>query len=349
MKKYVILLSIYLIYIYFITYKGDPIYSMNVYVDGNVMYVNKINNKYLLKKLVKINEYEIESNGNFTLYFNKDEVIYVKESKLNTLRKYLSNRIDNNLDFKLRNISKALILNEKSNLDKKPYKKLGIGHLISISGLHTSIIYMLLSNLLYFARKKIKTILILLFLLIYTLILGANLSILRSVLMISILSISNLLNSEISNKQAYFLSMILILLINPLQIFHLSFILTYLPLFVIIFMKEKNIILKSFYIQVILIPINLYFFKSIYIFSFILNLIFIPLYGILLQLLFICVIFPNQFLNFIVLRYYIAIEALIIYLSKFNIFCLNFENINILILIVLYTIIFYCIKKFQMI
>ncbi|WP_068267653.1 ComEC/Rec2 family competence protein [Caviibacter abscessus] len=349
MKKYITFLIIYLIYIFFTTYKGEVIYTKSVYIDSNLVYVNKINNKFLFKPLVESNKYGIESSGNFTLYFNNEELIYVKESKLNIFRNYIRNRINKKLNFKLNKISKSIILNEKSHLNKKIYKNLGLNHLISISGLHISIIYMLLSNFLYFSNKKIKIIIILLILALYTAILGFNIPILRAYFMIFCISISKLLNKKISSKDSYFISMVLILLINPLQIFHLSFALSYLPLFVIIFIKEKNIIIKSIYIQIILFPINLYFFKCIYLFSFILNLIFIPIYSILLQLIFICIIFPIQFLNFITVRYYITIEIILTYLSKFKIFCIKFENSSILILVILYMLIFYCIKKFQMI
>ena len=214
MKKLIIFLPLYILYLYFNTYKGENIYSKYIYVDGNNVYVNKINNKLLIKKQFEYNNYEIVENGHYTLYYNNDELIYVKPSIFNKYRRIISNRIDKYFTNNIKEISKVLILNEKSNFNKIKYRQLGISHLISISGLHISIMFMILSKI------KLKNTIILSILTFYTLVIGHNPPITRAYLMLGL----TLLFKNIDIRKSYLISLVLNLLINPYQIISISFI-----------------------------------------------------------------------------------------------------------------------------
>ena len=337
MKKLIIFLPLYILYLYFNTYKGENIYSKYVYIDGNNVYVNKINNKLLIKKKFEYNNYEIAENGHYTLYYNNDELIYVKPSIFNKYRRTISNRIDKYFTNDIKDISKVLILNEKSNFNKIKYRQLGISHLISISGLHISIMFMILSKI------KLKNTIILSILTFYTLVIGHNPPITRAYLMLGL----TLVFKNIDIRKSYLISLVLNLLINPYQIISISFIFTYLSLFAILFLNIKNVMLKSLMIQIFLLPINIYFFKTANLLSFIFNLILIPIYSIFINLIFIIYLIPNKLLIELVNMYYISLKYIIDYFYYYNIFEIKL-NISIIFSLIYYIILIYCIIIFKM-
>ena len=349
MKKLILLLPLYVLYLYFNTYNGEDIYSKSVYIDGNSVYVKKINNKLIIKKQFEYNNYEITKNGHYIIYLKDDRVIYIKESILNKFRYIISNRIDKYFFNDIKDISKLLILNEKDNFNKSRYIDLGISHLISISGLHISIIFMIFNNFLGYIIKNdaLKNILILLLLTLYTMILGHNPPITRAYLMISIILLSKIIKKDMDIRKSYFISLISNLIINPYQIMSISFIFTYLSLFILIFINIKNIVLKSIVLQMFLLPIDLYIFKSTNLLSFIFNIILIPIYSVFIHLLFLIFIIPNKFLVELVNMYYISLRYIIEFFYYYNIFTIKL-NISIIFALIYYIILIYCIIIFKM-
>lgn len=161
-------------------------------------------------------------------------------------------------------IIKALCFGIKDNLTKETYayyKKTGLMHIIAVSGLHVGIIqFMLLFVFGLLFGKSARAVLIqqfvvVLLLIIFSWLCGFSLSIVRSVLMFTILYYSMLSKRIINPIHALFLSAFIMLLYNPLQLFDLGFQFSYLATF--------GLVLSGKYILNLVIGIRLKFLRWI--------------------------------------------------------------------------------------
>lgn len=173
--------------------------------------------------------------------------------------------------------------------------------MLAISGLHFSLIYTILLKILFFLSHKLKNILCLLILTLYVLTLGFFSSVVRAYIMIFLYIISILLNEKANSKKSLIISFIITILTNPYQIINISYLMTYISTFLIIYFNDKNIIIKSILLQLGLSSLIFLQYKKVYIFSFLYNLIFIPLFEILILLIILNIIFP---INDITMMYY---------------------------------------------
>ena len=157
---YMILFFLFYIYMNFVTYNGNLSGEKELYVkfDGKTGTVLRIENRYTDKKLFINNTgysygyyrmvYKIqqvkEKNGIFTL---TGKVKNIKEGKLNFLRNFMLQKLENIFDgeYDISVFAKAAVLGEKGNIDEnfnKMFKNTGLSHLIIISGLHIGLIIM---------------------------------------------------------------------------------------------------------------------------------------------------------------------------------------------------------------
>ncbi|NLK28737.1 MAG: DNA internalization-related competence protein ComEC/Rec2 [Clostridiales bacterium] len=188
----------------------------------------------------------------------------------------------------------AMLLGERYRLDEdtnKLYQQNGISHILSISGLHVSLI----GTAIYKSLKRLKvpfvvsTLLSILFIYSYGVLTNFSISTVRSIIMMVLLLFSGIFGKTYDMLSSISLSAFLILLLNPLQIFHVGFLLSYgavlgmavlLPCFQII-RTSQNPIVSGFYVsisaQIATIPLLLYFFYQLPIYSVIINLIILPL------------------------------------------------------------------------
>lgn len=246
----------------------------------------------------------------YTLYFENDDFILARPSLFNKIRYLITKRFRNTLSDEIYIFAKAIFLNEKYDLPnsiKNSFKLLGITHLLAISGLHMSIIYYTIKNLLKFLNYRLQEFIALFIISIYSLTVGFIPSIKRAYIMLLFMILAKLFYESISAKRAYFISLILLLLYNPYQILDLSFIFSYVSTFCILFIPTKNLLLKNIYMQLILIPFTYFYFNKIYIYSFLVNMLAIPLFTILIYLIIINVIFPNMIFYTILEKYYASL------------------------------------------
>lgn len=306
----IIFLVFYPFYLYNMTYMNEKVYSKTIYYDKPVSICYKINGKFLIKKQYEYDKYSLEGAGLYTLYFENDDFILARPSLFNKIRYLITKRFRNTLSDEIYIFAKAIFLNEKYDLPnsiKNSFKLLGITHLLAISGLHMSIIYYTIKNLLKFLNYRLQEFIALFIISIYSLTVGFIPSIKRAYIMLLFMILAKLFYESISAKRAYFISLILLLLYNPYQILDLSFIFSYVSTFCILFIPTKNLLLKNIYMQLILIPFTHFYFNKIYIYSFLVNMIAIPLFTILIYLIIINVIFPNMIFYTILEKYYASL------------------------------------------
>ncbi|MBL7197495.1 MAG: ComEC family competence protein [Candidatus Omnitrophica bacterium] len=141
-------------------------------------------------------------------------------------------------------ILKAIILGERQDIPKNLnsiFIQTGTAHILAISGLHIGIIAFIILVLLKVFRipRKPRYMLIILFLIIYTFITGARVSVIRSALMIAIILLGILFEREANIYNSLSFAALLILAYNPNQLFAIGFQLSFLSVISIFYFGYK--------------------------------------------------------------------------------------------------------------
>lgn len=201
-----------------------------------------------------------------------------------------------NTDMEQVDIAFAMIFGDSNIVDKSVkniYQNTGIAHLLAVSGLHVSAIVFALS----FFMKKLKVsnkwqiVLLTLLLSIYVYLCSFSISVIRASLMAIILSYSYIRGKPYDRLSVISLLATVILLIDPMQLFNISFVLSFLAVLSIILLIEpiKRLLGKIFFdkfanslalvlaVQIGLSVVNIFYFNKIQPLSFIANLISVPL------------------------------------------------------------------------
>ncbi|MDR9792147.1 DNA internalization-related competence protein ComEC/Rec2 [Aeribacillus pallidus] len=186
----------------------------------------------------------------------------------------------------------ALTVGYQNNIpeeDLAAYRKLGIVHILSISGLHVSIlIASLYIFLLRLGISKEQTIMILIcFLPFYALLTGGAPPVVRASLMAALIMGGTLFKQNMPLSDSISFSFLLMTFLDPYEVFHLGFQLSYAVTFSLIlsrqiFQKCRNslqlLAAVSFVAQTVSLPIICYYFYQFSLLSFIMNIMFVPLY-----------------------------------------------------------------------
>lgn len=319
----------FIFYINFVTYKGELSGEQVLYVkmDGKTGSVLKVNNKYLKQQVFIKNsknfdygfyliKYKIrkviEKNGSLTI---EGKIVGYKGSKLNGMRKYILNIFDELFitEDNLYAFSRAAILGEKSEVGKEMkdrFKYTGLAHLIVISGSHIGLVIMGIVKILdtLNIKYRIKYIAALMALSLYCTLVGMSPGILRAYIMGAMMICARIFFEQEDSKKSLFVSLVVILVLNPYAIFDISMQLSYMAVIAIIFvyppveklceikflgkMKEGiakdtvKLLLLSLAIQITSIPLFLYYFDKLPLFSFLLNIVGVPLGTVLIEVLF---------------------------------------------------------------
>ncbi|HBS87506.1 MAG: hypothetical protein A2W91_00430 [Bacteroidetes bacterium GWF2_38_335] len=202
----------------------------------------------------------------------------------------------------------ALTLGYKDLLDnevKSAYSSSGAMHILSVSGLHAGIIYLVLVSFLGFLNRSksgrlIKATIIILFLVFFAFLTGLSPSVIRAVTMFSFITAGNSLGRKISTYNSLAASAFFLLLFNPYQILDVGFQLSYIAVFSIVFFQKpvynllyfKNklaekawaLVAVSVAAQIGTLPLTLYYFNQFPNYFIITNLVVIPLTAVILYL-----------------------------------------------------------------
>lgn len=143
-----------------------------------------------------------------------------------------------------RAIVQALVLGEKKDIDKnlyEDYAAAGAVHILAVSGLHVGILYIILSFLLSPLKRWkygiiLHSILVLLMLWGFAVLSGLSPSVTRAVTMFSFFALAKLYNRKTNALNTLFISLLSLLIFNPLWLFHVGFQLSYLAVFFIVWL-----------------------------------------------------------------------------------------------------------------
>ena len=145
-----------------------------------------------------------------------------------------------NLDEKNSNIITSIVLADRSLLDqgdRDRFNLLGMSHILAVSGLHIGVIVVFLESIIkgLTKNKKLTDILVTLIILFYLFIIGFPISATRAFLFYILYKGNIYLKKDLDLKKIYFLSLGIILFINPMSIYSISLILSYGAIFGLIF------------------------------------------------------------------------------------------------------------------
>lgn len=152
-------------------------------------------------------------------------------------RKLLLDRVANAFyDEEQADVAKALVFGYEEDIDeetKSAFQQSGIIHILAVSGMHVSIIWILLSRFLFFlnasfSQRLAQTCIVLACLWTYAAITGFSPSILRATVMFSFLSWAKLRNKGKNTWNMLCVSAFFILLLSPSFLFDAGFWLSYL-------------------------------------------------------------------------------------------------------------------------
>lgn len=163
--------------------------------------------------------------------------------KIQRLREYLSRYTINMSDSDTGAILSALLLGERDYLPDQlrlDFKRIGISHILALSGMHLAIISLGLGKVLTLCgiRKKTRVALIAIFVIIYMAITGFSVSVVRAGLMLIISSALYLLSRSKDSLTSLALAVVIICIITPNAIMDISLWLSALATFGIIAFGE---------------------------------------------------------------------------------------------------------------
>ncbi|MFJ7857680.1 DNA internalization-related competence protein ComEC/Rec2 [Peribacillus sp. NPDC097206] len=190
----------------------------------------------------------------------------------------------------------ALIFGDQSEIDEEDltnYQRLGLVHLLAISGLHVS----LLTGMLFYLGIRIgitrerMIILILVFLPMYTLLSGGSPSVMRSCLMAMLFFILMLFKKRLSASVTIGVIYLVLLFLQPNMIYNIGFQLSFAVTFSIIMssgiflhypQKIMQLLIISTSCQLAALPILLFHFYEVSLLGVLLNVLYVPLYSVIL-------------------------------------------------------------------
>ncbi len=143
-------------------------------------------------------------------------------------------------------VASALILGQNDMLDNETlqaYSGSGVTHILSVSGLHVGVIFIVISFLLGFIKNEgrqlyFKTSFILITIWAYALLTGMSPPVMRSAAMFTFISLGNASKRNVHIINSLAVSALVLLLINPLMISNIGFQLSYLAIVGIVFINK---------------------------------------------------------------------------------------------------------------
>ncbi|MGB6128330.1 MAG: ComEC/Rec2 family competence protein [Psychrilyobacter sp.] len=354
----------------------NRVYEFQMEVISDRAKIIKVDGKYLKTSYYPILDKFLEEGSYNTLgragkiEENRVEISILKEEKIETrIRDFLNNRADkvgSEFSYEFQNFIKAVLLGRKEGISEEIRKKFnytGTSHILVISGLHIGIIILSILTILKRLPYQVRYWLAGVILTAYCYGVGFTPSVQRAYIMGILYLAAKIFYEEREMIKALMVAFIVSNVINPYAIRSISYQMSYLALVGILFLDPKvkkhlgeflpkkimkyNIVkflILSFSIQIILIPIFLYYFRVLPLFSFIPNLIVIPMGSATVLMLFISLLLSFVGLEKILIPIGYMLYKILIFIidmfSKIPFLTLAFyDRISLLLYIFLYVII----------
>lgn len=213
------------------------------------------------------------------------------------LREMISLNLDERYPIEVGSFLKAILLGDRSEMTNyDEYKDMGLAHIFAVSGLHFGLVYKLLQKLIKFPNRMMKSILILMVLFAFSVWIGPSYSSFRAFALIGYLEVARLLHRNADIMTGIAFSSLVILIMRPAAILSQSFQLSFYAYFCVaviyktFFGKNSNswiskvlhAIKFSIVLQILLMPMTLFYFHQINLYGFLANFLIVPLIGLIL-------------------------------------------------------------------
>lgn len=270
-------------------------YNVSILVNANqhqfVMPKNRSTfdyDKYLFSKGIT-KQYNMLS----LLDSNKNTAFSLNQVRMSH-RKWILETLNDTFESNERGLLIALLLGDRSAYDAyDQIKALGLAHLFAISGLHFGVIHKALQNVLFIKNRMLRLLLVTVVMGYLILIVGGPYSALRAFFMILYSELCHVFRRKVDVFTSMAISLLLILLIEPAAILntglHLSYYayicvaIVYRRLFPIpLKFKIAESIRFCVMLQLLLLPGTLYYFQNANLYSFMANLMIVPMIGLIL-------------------------------------------------------------------
>lgn len=229
-------------------------------------------------------------------------------SFFNTLRSGIYDILFNNLDHETAAVAYAMITGYTGDISSgtlSAFRYGGVSHIFAVSGLNITLLYIAITALFkkFHANKWLSAAVSLIVIFAYTGMCGFTLSAVRAAIMCAVVCLSSLTYNKYDGLNSLSVSVIIILLINPLNLFDVGFILSVSAMLGIILLTPnlnrvlrrlpkglKSNISMSLTSQAATLPALLLTFGYISGAGLILNIVVLPVLSFLYVLMFVCVV-----------------------------------------------------------
>ena len=183
----------------------------------------EIPSKNTIPNIFNYRDYLRYNHINYVMNVNNIDITNKKIGFINIIKNSLYDRI---MSYKSYKYMLMFIIGDKSLLDddiKERYQNLGVSHIFAISGLHVSIISIILMFFLRKINENLGYITTIIFLLFYLFIVSFQPSVCRSVILFSFLYLNKRLYLDLSAFKVFIITVSFILLIEPFYLFNVGF------------------------------------------------------------------------------------------------------------------------------
>lgn len=160
------------------------------------------------------------------------------------IKTYFRDIVTKNNEEKYLGFIQAIILGNKKNMDKKSieiFNNAGLAHILAISGMHVSYVITFVYIILRKINKTFKVLISIIFLLIFSIITGNSVSIIRAIIMIFLTSISKVIHRKSDSLTNLSIAALILMIFNPYIVYNNSFTYSFLgTLGIIVFMPIFN-------------------------------------------------------------------------------------------------------------
>ena len=333
---------------------------VNYYSDINVSYGDYIYVYGVFNKpkengnfnLFNYKRYLLSNKINYVVTASKITIIKKNDNVFYTLKNNLLKRIES------ANRSKGYILAflyaDKSLIEKDiytKYQKISVSHLFAVSGMHVSLISIVLLKLLNKIKERKRYIIVSIFLSIYLFLTNFTISMVRATFQFILFFINKSFKLNIDNSNLVLFLFSILVIINPYNIYNIGFLFSFIISFTLIrcskLIKGKFII-KSLKISLISffssMPVLINNFFEVNFLGIILNIIYIPFVSyILFPLSLVTVLFPS--LNNILYMFISYFEKITDFFSNIKFLSFSICKMNIFLIIMYYLIFIYILKR----
>ena len=340
--------------------KGKEKVLVNYYSDINVSYGDYIYVYGVFKKpkengnfnLFNYKRYLLSNKINYVVTASKITIIKKNDNVFYTLKNNLLKRIES--ANKSKGYMLAFLYADKSLIEKDiytKYQKIGVSHLFAVSGMHVSLISIVLLKLLNKIKERKRYIIVSIFLSIYLFLTNFTISMVRATFQFILFFINKSFKLNIDNSNLVILLFSILVIINPYNIYNIGFLFSFIISFTLIrcskLIKGKFIIkslktsLISFFSSM---PVLINNFFEVNFLGIILNIIYIPFVSyILFPLSLVTVLFSSlDNILYMLISYF---EKITDFFSNIKFLSFSICKMNIFLIIIYYIIFIYILKR----